>query len=140
MAVEVHVLLRTDRLPDAQQWQSAIDSLGFDMKLDHTLVVEKNTGFLPAKFKGRNSGFEFDVSPASDIIESYPAQAAKFVGVNRSANFRWGGNLNEMACALVAAAALTKIGTGIWFYPADEMVLDAAGALQQVREGVATAK
>ena len=56
MSMELHVLLSKSRLPDVRQWQAAIDALEFDVKLDPSLQVESDTGFLPAKFKGRDSG------------------------------------------------------------------------------------
>jgi hypothetical protein len=104
--MELHVLVADSRLPEQQRWQAAIDSLGYDLQLDPQLSVRENSGFVPCTFKGRESGFEFDVFPASDIIETYPEFKEQFGGRDSSANFRWGGDLVEMACVLVASAAL----------------------------------
>lgn len=53
MSIELHVLLREARLPGVLQWQAAVDALGFDVRLDQSVVVESNTGFLPAKKTGK---------------------------------------------------------------------------------------
>src|SRR5262245_22732726 len=115
MSMELHVLADDSRLPDARRWQEEIYALGFDLKLDSTLSVREQTGFLPCTFKGRESGFEFDVFSASDIVENYPDFKGRFAGRNTSANFRWGGDMVEMACALIASAALAKVCDGLWF-------------------------
>ena len=140
MSMELHVLLAKSRLPDVRQWQAAIDALDFDVKLDPSLAVEIGRGFLPAKFKGRDSGFEFTVWPASDITDTYPEFASQFAGRDRAASFRWGGDLIEMACALVASAALAQLSDGVWFDPQEGACFDAAGALEQAKSGVAAAE
>lgn len=140
MSMELHVLLSNTRLPDVREWQAAIDALGFDVKLDPSLAVETGRGFLPARFKGRDSGFEFTVWPASDISDTYPEFANQFAGRDRAANFRWGGDLIEMACALVASAALAQLSDGVWFDPQEGTCSDGAGAVEQAKLGVAAAE
>jgi hypothetical protein len=140
MSMELHVLLSKSRLPDVRQWQAAIDALGFDVKLDSSLKIGINTGFLPAKFMGRDSGFEFDISPASEIKETYSEFADAFAERDVSGNFRWGGDLNEMASALVASAALTKLSDGICFDPQEGACLDSASAVEQAKSGVEIAE
>jgi hypothetical protein len=58
------------------------------LKLDLRLKVPEDTGFLPCSFKGRASGFEFDLSPASDIADSYAEFKKQFSARDKSANFR----------------------------------------------------
>jgi hypothetical protein len=139
MSMELHVLLSKSRLPDVKQWQAAIDALSFGVHLDPSLVVASNTGFVPAKFKGRDSGFEFDISPASDVSGAYPEFAKQFAGRDRAANFRWGDELAEMACALAASAALAKLADGVWFDPQEGACLDHAAAIEQAESGIAAA-
>ena len=139
MSMELHVLLSKSRLPNVRQWQAAIDALGFDVKLDPTLSLDADAGFCPAKFKGRDGGFEFSIWPASEIAETYPEFEAEFEGRDSSANFRWGGDLNGMACALVASAALAKVSDGVWFDPQEGACFDSAGAIEQAKSGVEAA-
>jgi hypothetical protein len=95
---------------------------------------------LPVKFKGRDSGFEFDLSPASEITETYSEFAKEFAGRDVSGNFRWGGDLNEMACALAASAALAKLSDGVWFDPQEGACFDSDGAVEQAKSGVEAAE
>src|SRR5688572_321507 len=140
MSMELHVLLSKSRLPDVRRWQAAIDALGFDVKLDPTLDVNADAGFCPARFKGRESGFEFSIWPASEITETYAEFESELAGHDASANFRWGGDLNEMTCALVASAALAKLSDGVWFDPQEGACLDPAGAIEQAKSGVEAAE
>lgn len=136
MSMELHVLLSSSRLPDVRQWQISIDALGFDVKLDPSLIVENQSGFLPVTYNGRGSGFEFDVCAASEVTEFHPEIGNQAAGFDRSANFRWGGDLIEMGCALVAAAALTALSHGICFDPQAGTCVDARGAFEQAKSAI----
>lgn len=140
MSMELHVMVDDSRLPNLRRWQETIDALGFDLKLDPSLSVRDNRGFLPCTFKGRQSGFEFDIFPASDIVETYPEFGHRFSGRNASANFRWGGDMVEMACALVASAALARLCDGVWFDPQEGACSNPQEALEQVKSDVAAAE
>ena len=137
MSMELHVLVIDSRLPGVQRWQETIDALGFDLKLTPSLSVRDHRGFLPCNFKGRQSGFEFDIFPASEIVETYPEFEQRFSTANASANFRWSGDLMEMACALVASVALAKACDSVWFDPQKRACLSPQEALEQARSDVA---
>jgi len=139
VSTELHVLLAADRVPDVARWQAAIDAAGFDVKLDTSLVVEKDTGFLPVKIKGRESGFEFDLSAASDVLETYPELETKVIGRDRSANFGWGGDIAEMACALVASAVLATLTDGMLFDPQEGNLSGSASAVDKAKSELAAA-
>jgi hypothetical protein len=68
-----------------------------------------------------------------------PPGAAQFAKFDTVANFRWGGDLQEMACALAAAAALTRLSDGVWFDPQEGECRDAAGAIAEARAGLGAA-
>lgn len=140
MSMELHVFLTKARLPDIAQLQATIDDLGFDLKLDPEVTVAAHMGFLPATLMGRESGFEFDVGPAADIADTYPDFAQQLAVFDRAANFRWCANLDEMTCALAAAAALTRVCDGVWFDPQEGECRDAAGAIQVARTGLESAR
>lgn len=139
MSMELHVFLSSRRVPNVHQWQAAIDSHSFDVRLESSSDVGSDTGFLPAVFMGRESGFEFDVASASDVAEAYPDIAGRLGGLDAVANFRWGGDLDEMACALAAAAALATLSDGVWFDPQEGECRDAAGAVKEAQAGIAAA-
>ena len=74
---------------------------------------------------------------ATDIVESFPHIAQRIGSRDMSASFRWGGNLDEMAAALSAAATLAKLTDGIYFYPDDDILYDADEAIEATRNDLA---
>ncbi len=140
MSMELHVVVEDSRLPDVRRWQECINALGFNVTLDPTLSVRESKGFLPCTFRGRKSGFEFVIWPASDIAVSYPEFEQRFKARDASANFRWGGDMVEMACALIASAALATLCDGLWFDPQEGICLNPPEALEQVKADIAAAE
>jgi hypothetical protein len=54
------------------EWQAAIDATGFDLKLEADQIPPAVSGHLPARWQGREAGFECSVIPFSDLAETYP--------------------------------------------------------------------
>ena len=129
MAVELHIFMEDSRVPSRESWQQAIEQLGFPAVLYPSLDVRGDTGFSPASFRGRSTGFEFCLGPAGDILASYRHIAPRVGGRDKCATFRWGGDMMECGAALSAAAALANVADGIYFYPDDDIVYDAAEAV-----------
>lgn len=139
MSMQLHVFFAAARMPDIGQWQALIDSRGFGVRLDPETKVATDTGFLPAKLNECVSGFEFDIGRALDVLDGYPDIAQRVAGLDAVGNFRWGGDLNEMACALAAAAGLAAVTDGIWFDPQEGDCRDAQGAIREAEAGIAAA-
>ncbi len=133
MSMELHVLVADARLPNVKEWQETIDAFGYDLKLDPNRVVRENKGFFSCTFEGQKSGFEFDIFPASAIVQAYREFLKPFTDRETSANFRWSGDFVEVACILIASAALAKFCNGIWFDPQAGSCLTADEAIQQMR-------
>jgi len=129
MSMELHVLLSSSKLPTVPEWQTAIHVHGFDLVLDPILNLHTDAGFTPAAWKGQKTGFEFDLSPASDIADSYRTVADVLEGRDRSANFRWGSDLSECAAATIAAAVLTTMSEGIFYDPQEDVAYREEAAL-----------
>jgi len=134
MSMELHVLLRDSSVPTPSQWQNAIREAGFDLTLDATLSMRDWTGFLPAVYKGVKTGFEFDVSDASDITDTYPDVAEHVGDRDVSANFRWGGDLRECVAAVVASAALAELCDGVLYDPQEGAFHTGDEALETARQ------
>jgi hypothetical protein len=79
------------------------------------------------------------LSLASDIVDTYPEFKGKFGERDRAANFRWGGDVAEMACALVASAALATLSDGVLFDPQEGTCSDGVSAVAQARSELAVA-
>ena len=129
VAIELHVFISGAGVPTACAWQEAINRAGFPAKLDTSVEVQTHAGFWPASYKERPTGFEFYLTPATDFLKTYPRVADRVGDRTICATFRWGGSLLEMCIALSAAAALTKLTDGIYFYPDDDIVYGADEAV-----------
>jgi hypothetical protein len=134
MSMELHVLLQDTRVPTVTEWQQAIREAGFDLLLDSSLRLREDTGFSPAVYRGNETGFEFDLWPASDITDTYPDVASRIGGRDMAANFRWGGDLLECAAAVIAAAALARLTDGVLFDPQEGDLASGDEAIEMARQ------
>jgi hypothetical protein len=117
MAMELHVFLRGAALPTREEWQAGITDHGFPLTLDAALDVRSQTGFSPAIFWGRKSGFEFGLGPAYAITSRYEGTLERIGARDLSANFRWRGNMLESVVVYLAAGVFTKLTHGILYHP-----------------------
>jgi hypothetical protein len=124
MAIELYVFLKSKRIPAHQSWQAAITASRFPAVLE-PFDVRSETGFRRATYGDSQTGFEFYLEPSHEVIGSYPHVADKAGARNTCATFRWSGDLNEMSAALAAAAALTKLSEGVYYYPDDDILYTA---------------
>ena len=138
MSLELHIFMPDSRVPSREAWQQAIEQLGFPTVLDTTLDVRKDTGFSPTTYKGQSTGFEFSLDPAADILSSYSHITPQVGSRDQCATFRWGGDMTECAASLSAAAALTKLTDGIYFYPDDDIIYGADEAVEATRRDLAS--
>ena len=138
MSIELHIFMHDSRVPTRDSWQQAIEELGFPTVLDKTLDVQQHSGFSPVVYAGRSTGFEFALEPAVDVLSSYSHIADRVGDREKCATFRWGGDLTEMAAVLSAAAALTKLTDGIYYYPNDDIVYGAVEAVEATRSDLSS--
>jgi len=138
MALELHIFMQDSRVPSRDAWQQAIEQLGFPAALEPSLDLRRDTGFRPTSFRGQSTGFEFALEPAADILSSYSHIAPKVGSRGKCATFRWGGDIAECGAALSAAAALTKLTDGIYFYPDDDILYDADEAVAATQRDLAS--
>src|SRR5882762_2992902 len=133
MAVELYIFVTDSKVPTREQWMEAINELGFATILYPTLDLRTHTGFLPATYSGKETGFEFQLESASDVLANYTDIASRIGNRDKCASFRWGGDLNELAAAISSAAALAKVADGIYYYPNDGILYDAEEAVAATR-------
>lgn len=138
MSIELYILLADSRVPTRAAWQEAIEQVGFPTVLDPTLDVRKHSGFLPALYNGEETGFEYSLEPAAEILSFYPHLSKQAGGRDATACFRWGGDLTEMAAALSAAAALAKLTDGLYYYADDDLLYNADEALEATRKDLSS--
>lgn len=138
MAVELHIFMQDSRVPNREDWQHAIEELGFPTILDSSLNLRRDTGFAPTSYRGQPTGFELCLEPTADVLSSYAHMESKVAGRDRCATFRWGNDLTECAAALSAAAALTKLTDGVYFDPDDDVLYNVEEAIEAVRRDLSS--
>lgn len=104
MANEQFAFLAKSDVPDRTSWQAAIEDCGFDLILDPNLRPFEDAGFLPCKFRGRDSGFEIYYQDASELDALRDIAGTHDYCVS----FRWGGDMTECACVMIASYVLAK--------------------------------
>jgi hypothetical protein len=112
MSLDSFVILRDDRLPSLEEWQRAIDSLGVDISLDSIDNLRKHSGYLPAKFNGLDSGFEWFYGLSAEFFRDTPIDVEDR---NYTINFVTRSDMQELMCALFAAGALAKVADGLFY-------------------------
>jgi hypothetical protein len=103
MSVTISIYLQRASMPSPTEWQSAIDAAGFPISLWTDFDVDLHTGFLPCKYRGQDSGFEY-------YAERVTALSPEIKAINPHLDFqvtlRFGSDLIECAAASCAGAAL----------------------------------
>lgn len=132
MAMELFVLSNM-QLESIGAWQGAIDAENFPLRLNDDRPLDVLKGFLPVLLRGIRTGFECSHWPAEVFMRGRP-------NVNfdhewrRVLTFRWGGDLNQLQSAWMAAAAYAKATGGIVFDDEEAKVHTAAEALEMVKD------
>ena len=134
MSQELHAFLKSDRLPDRQQWQQAIDALGLPLELDANREPARDRGYWRCKLDGKDTGIEIYTDDAQDVLGAY-SNITKTVGKrDRVISFRWRGDLSECGCACTAAAALASAFDAVVYDPQQDLIADAAGLIADARQ------
>jgi hypothetical protein len=118
--------LKASSVPTQEQWQQAIDRTGFDLKLDPTSEPRTNRGFVPCTLEGAESGVEMYFEDSSDFIQDFAELIDNLGDRNCCISFRWGGDMQECACAMIASLALAAEFGAIVSYQADHTYHDLA--------------
>ena len=134
MSMEMHVFLQQSKVPSVDQWQKALKDSGFGLTLDRRLSIQTNTGYSPAVYKGIKTGFEFHLSPASEITETYENVADNIGSRELSANFVWGGDLRECVAAVIASAILAAVADGVLYDPQEGLFFKGDEAIAMARQ------
>ena len=139
MSLEQHAFITRQNVPSATAWQAAITQLGFDLQLDPALKPHEDSGYLPCKLGQTAAGFEIYYESAEELLNEYPHIKERLSSRDYAISFRWGGDMAECACVLIASAALAKSCDAVVYYPADDLfytvdeLIDEAGqALSEI--------
>jgi hypothetical protein len=132
--MEVYVFLNKSDLPAVEDWQRSIQNADFPIDLHAAFNPTKDSGFVPSKLRGKETGFEYLCSPAEEVASAYPDLKGADRLFDSVAIFSWGARMDECAVALVAASTLAASTSGIMFDPQEGRQYDGHGALKVARE------
>ena len=133
MSMETHVFFR-GKLPTKAALSRAMKELGFPFSITpSTGSLEQQSGFMPMKRRGEETGVEFDVYSDHAAVEEF-ADVGVDAGFERRASLRWGGDFQEAVAGMSAAAALAKLMSGVVFDEAEDRILSADDAIAVASE------
>jgi hypothetical protein len=115
MSLEIYVFLNKEALSPMTTWDTSIRSRGFDVVLAPGFDPLNHSGFVPCSFSGSDGGFEYYLGSRDDVASVYPDLKALVEGYDSVVSFIWDGDLAECATAIVAAAALTSVNSGLMY-------------------------
>jgi hypothetical protein len=135
MSSEIHVLFR-GALPHLKALSVAMAELGFPFKVRYAGgSMEQQRGFMTMWFRREETGVEFDVFEGRAAVEELGGKEID-PRYDRSGNFRWSGDDDEMLAGLCAAAALAKLVDGLIFDEQDGRLLSVDEAVEQARQAL----
>jgi len=137
MSMEICVFSDT-QLNSISDWQLAIDTKAFPLRLSYDKPLAQVRGFLPARLGEKLTGFECRHVVPNEITSTYPeinfGHAWKYVIA-----FSWGGDFDAMQAALMAAAAYADATAGMVFDEDAGELLEPFQAVQAVRDMIRNA-
>ena len=135
MSMETHVFFR-GKLPTKAALSRAMRELGFPFSITpSTGSLERQSGFMPMKRRGEETGVEFDVYGDHAAVEEF-ADVGVDAGFERRASLRWDGDFQEAVAGMSAAAALAKLVNGVVFDEAEDKLLCADDAIALARKNL----
>ena len=135
MSMETHVFFR-GKLPTKAALSRTMKELGFPFSISpSTGSLEQQSGFMPMKRRGEETGVEFDVYSDHAAVEEF-ADVGVDAAFERRASLRWGGDFQEAVAGMSAAAALAKLMNGVVFDEAEDKLLSADDAIALARRNL----
>lgn len=134
MSLELHAFLRSSNMPTRDGWQEQIGELGFSIELDREMDIGNDRGFSPCSVNGQVSGFEIYFEDAKDVVKLCPEIADSLGDRDRCISFRWGGDLVECGCALVASAALASAYDAVVYSPDEQAAVPAEKLASEAKD------
>jgi hypothetical protein len=133
MAMELFVL-SDKQLSTVAEWQAAIDGEGYPLRLDVKMPIEALKGFFPVQLRDKKTGFECGQWPADKFMRE--KSEVKFGHDWKYVlTFRWGGDLNQVQGAWMAAAAYAAATNGVVF-DEEEGKIRTPSEAQEIVQGI----
>jgi len=137
MSVSFLVILAAGQVPTGDDWKAALREHRVPLQFTHVLDFGTNSGFVPVKVNGHESGFYFGKEDYSELGRLYPALSK--INLKRPAAFSFGFGGHGLECASAAySAALLVARFNVAFDPqgatfmSEPQLLEAARLCEQL--------
>ncbi|MFC6789410.1 hypothetical protein ACFQE0_07110 [Methylobacterium komagatae] len=122
-------------LISAEEWQSAIDDLGFNLKIPLTRDVATAYGAMTAMWRGEPVVFEFSAFPYDEIQECYFDIDFGQTWPNAYVMYT-GSSFSGLAGAIMAGVAIVNRTGGRFFEPQESLILKPDEAVRYAHRTV----
>jgi hypothetical protein len=130
MSVTVSVYLEPSRMITPEEWQRRIRAAGFDLEIDTDFDPVEFSGFLPCRYRGVQSGFEY-YRDLVDEDKPHGVAGGQVLCISCVTHSLY----REAACSAIAAAVLCEAVDGRYSEEGEDAI-DAASALAWVRSAL----
>lgn len=131
MSVNSFFFVHDEKLPTISQWQAALDQSGDGIVFEDVGDLRKHTGYLPATYRGKPSGFEWFYGPLRDTLAGNPPEGLD--GRAHVVNCVTHSDMGELVCGLIACAVLSQLADGVFLDEESGGLLGADAALEMAR-------
>lgn len=139
MSVSRTVYLRRSNMPTPEAWAKAIRAAGFPIDIDTDFDAESFSGFLPCRYDGQESGFEYFVSTVAERkAEDEGLETTGLGDRDVGVSFVTHSSLRELAAAVAAAGVLCAQADGVLHDEESDERVSASNALVDAREMIAS--
>lgn len=159
MSIEQYVYVGTPELPNVDQWLQEIEAAGFCLSLDPEVNLKSHSGFWPAKYRGKLTGFEFYYDGVFRLRElphnAHVVRPSRFwirfgfllrphgpdrLGLRSRepgwpvVSFRFGRYFSELVAATIAGAVLAKMTHGHYYEAESDTLWDGERAMEVAKQ------
>ena len=136
MSISRTVYLQRKNVLTPAAWADAIRAAGFPMEMDTQFDIERMSGFLPCRYDGQDSGFEYFYSPvaALEADTAVPDIGDRDIAIS----FVTHSSMRGLATAVVAAAVLCEKADGLLHDEEAGELTVAKDVLAEARELIAS--
>ncbi len=108
------VYMRRAALPSGRAWSLAVNDAGFALAMDHEFEPATFRGFLPCRYQGAPTGFEYH---AGEVTEDEREVFEVPEDLDFVITLATRGDNSELACATIALGVLCQLTNGMLYDP-----------------------
>jgi hypothetical protein len=113
VSISTTVFIRKGTMLSPAAWQDAIRRAGFPLTLDPDFDPATFSGFLPARYRERDAGFEYGFAPVDRSELGSGPRATAADGYDECVSFVTHSDMAELVSASISAAVLAATVDGL---------------------------